>query len=79
MADAAAGRLDVVVHRLDRFARNIRVTFEPFQVLHRHRVLFASVGEQGFDFTTPMRQMVLSVLGEGGHYNNSGNLGQAGA
>ena len=76
MADAAAGRLDVVVvHKLDRFARNIRVTFEQFQVLHRHRVLFASVGERGFDFTTPMGQVVLSVLAAFAQYY-SDNLGQ---
>ena len=76
MADAAAGRLDVVVvHKLDRFARNIRVTFEQFQVLHHHRVLFASVGEQGFDFTTPMGQVVLSVLAAFAQYY-SDNLGQ---
>jgi site-specific DNA recombinase len=63
MDDVKAGRLDVVVvHKLDRFARNIRVTFEQFQVLQRHRVLFASVSEQGFDFTTPMGQVILSVL-----------------
>src|SRR5215213_8343051 len=76
MADAAAGRLDVVVvHKLDPFARNIRVTFEQFQVLPRHRVLFASVGEQGFDFTTPMGQVVLSVLAAFAQYY-SDNLGQ---
>ncbi len=63
MADVSARRIDVVVvHKLDRFARNIRVTFEQFQILQRHRVLFASVSEQGFDFTTPMGQVILSVL-----------------
>src|SRR5215218_10319545 len=76
MDDAAAGRLDVVVvHKLDRFARNIRVTFEQFQILHRHHVLFASVGEQGFDFTTPMGQVILSVLAAFAQYY-SDNLGQ---
>jgi len=76
MADASTGRLDVVVvHRLDRFARNIRVTFEQFQVLNRHGVSFASVGEQGFDFTTPMGQVVLSVLAAFAQYY-SDNLGQ---
>lgn len=63
MSDVVAGNLDVVVvHKLDRFARNIRVTFEQFQILQRNRVLFASVSEQGFDFTTPMGQVILSVL-----------------
>src|SRR5215211_696417 len=76
MADAAAGHLDVVVvHKLDRFSRNIRVTFEQFQILNRHRVLFASVGEQGFDFTTPMGQVILSVLAAFAQYY-SDNLGQ---
>jgi site-specific DNA recombinase len=76
MADAVAGLVDVVVvHKLDRFARNIRVTFEQFQVLHQHRVLFASVSEQGFDFTTPIGQVVLAVLAGFAQYY-SDNLGQ---
>ncbi len=63
MTDVSSGSVDVVVvHKLDRFARNIRVTFEQFQILQRNRVLFASVTEQGFDFTTPMGQVILSVL-----------------
>ena len=63
MNDVSSGRLDVVVvHKLDRFARNIRVTFEQFQILDRNNVLFASVSEQGLDFTTPIGKVLLSVL-----------------
>src|SRR3990172_11749317 len=44
MEDSEAGSIDVlVVHKLDRFARNIRVTFEYFEHLSKHGVSFASV------------------------------------
>ncbi len=46
MEDVEDGRLDaVVVHKIDRFSRNIRVTFESLERLHRHRVLFTTVVE----------------------------------
>ncbi len=62
MADVEAGHLDVVVvHKLDRFARNIRVTFEQFEVLRRHDVAFVSLSEQ-MDFSTPIGKVILATL-----------------
>lgn len=53
--DAEAGRLDVVVvHKIDRFARNIRVTFECLELLARHRVAFVAVAHP--TSTTPARR-----------------------
>jgi site-specific DNA recombinase len=76
MEDAEAGVLDVVVvHKLDRFSRNMRVTIEQFEVLHRHGVTFASVAEQGFDFTTPMGKVTLALLSAFAQYY-SDNLSQ---
>ncbi len=76
MQDSAAGELDVlIVHKLDRFARNIRVTFEYFEHLSRHGVLFASVSEQGMDFTTPIGKVMLATLAAFAQYY-SDNLSQ---
>ncbi len=51
----------VVVHKLDRFARNIRVTFEQFEVLRKHDVAFVSLNEQ-MDFSTPIGKVTLATL-----------------
>ncbi len=52
IADAEYGRFDViVVHKLDRFARNLRVQLETFGRLERAGVAFVSVSEQ-MDLTT---------------------------
>ena len=62
LADVRARRLDVVVvHKLDRFARNIRVTFEQFETLRRHDVAFVSLAEQ-MDFSTPIGKVILATL-----------------
>src|SRR5688500_2438632 len=62
LADAEAGLLDVVVvHNLDRFARNLRVTLETLERLERRRVGFVSISEQ-MDFTTPIGKVVLATL-----------------
>ncbi|MDP9373664.1 MAG: AAA family ATPase [Chloroflexota bacterium] len=54
MDDVQTGKLDVVVvHKLDRFARNIRVALEQFDVLNRHGVAFVSLAEQ-MDFSSPL-------------------------
>src|SRR5215208_2686925 len=46
LGDAEAGLLDVVVvHKLDRFARNLRVAFDAFERLAKARVGFVSLGE----------------------------------
>ena len=64
----------VVVHKLDRFARNIRVTFEQFEVLNRHNVAFVSLAEQ-MDFSTPIGKVILATLAAFAQYY-SDNLGQ---
>ncbi|MDP9366509.1 MAG: recombinase family protein, partial [Chloroflexota bacterium] len=62
LADAEAGLLDVVVvHKLDRFARNLRVTLETLERLERRGVGFVSISEQ-MDFTTPIGKVVLATL-----------------
>src|SRR4051794_942039 len=54
LEDAADGVLDVVVvHKVDRFARNIRVTFESLEHLARHGVTFVAVAQPDLDYTRP--------------------------
>ena len=62
LADAEARRFDVlVVHRLDRLARNVRVTLEVLQRLDAAGVGFVSLNEN-MDFTTPIGRVVLTTL-----------------
>lgn len=62
MEDAQAGLLDViVVHKLDRFARNMRVTLEYLELLDRHSVRFVAVA-QDFDLTKPEGRMFMGLL-----------------
>jgi site-specific DNA recombinase len=68
LADAEAGLIDVVVvHKLDRFARNLRVTLETLERLERWGVGFVSISEQ-MDFTTPIGKVILSTLGAFAQY-----------
>jgi DNA invertase Pin-like site-specific DNA recombinase len=60
--DAEAGLLDVVVvHKPDRFARNLRVTLETLERLDRAGVGFVSISES-MDFTTPIGKVILATL-----------------
>ncbi len=62
IADAEAGRLDVVVvHKLDRFSRNLMVTLETLHRLKASGVGFVSISES-MDFTNPIGQVVLATL-----------------
>ncbi len=62
LADAEAGRFDVVVvHKLDRFARNRRVAFEAFHRLGKAGVGFVSLTEN-MDYSTPAGQLMLTML-----------------
>jgi site-specific DNA recombinase len=62
LIDAEAGLIDVVVvHKLDRFARNLRVTLETLERLDRVGVGFVSISEQ-MDFTTPIGKVILATL-----------------
>jgi len=63
IADALAGKFDVlVVHKLDRFSRNIRITLEYFDKLSKAGVTFLSINEQ-MDFSTPWGGLALTLLG----------------
>ena len=62
MADAEAKRFDVIiVHKLDRFARNRRVAFDAFHRLGKAGVGFVSLAEN-MDYSTPAGQLMLTML-----------------
>jgi site-specific DNA recombinase len=62
LADAEGGLFDViVVHKLDRFARNLRVTLETLERLDRAGVAFVSISEQ-MDFTSAIGKVILATL-----------------
>ena len=62
LADAEAGLFSIlIVHRLDRLARNVRVTLEVLQRLDAAGVSFVSINEN-MDFTTPIGKVVLTTL-----------------
>jgi DNA invertase Pin-like site-specific DNA recombinase len=62
IADAKAGRLDVViVYKLDRFARNVEHANKYMKILLAHSVTFVSITE-GFDATTAMGKMQANMM-----------------
>jgi site-specific DNA recombinase len=62
VADAEAGLFDIViVHKLDRFARNLRVTLDTRQRLQSAGVSFVSISEN-MDFSTPIGCVTLATL-----------------
>ncbi|MEA2526460.1 MAG: site-specific recombinase [Thermomicrobiales bacterium] len=62
LADAEARRFDVViVHKLDRLARNRRVAFDAFHRLGSAGVGFVSIAEN-MDYSTPAGQLMLTML-----------------
>jgi DNA invertase Pin-like site-specific DNA recombinase len=52
----------LVVHKLDRFSRNLRVTLESLDTIGKAGVAFVSVTEQ-MDFSTPWGKLTLTNLG----------------
>lgn len=75
IADALSSKFDVlVVHKLDRFSRNLRITLEYFDKLLKAGVSFVSINEQ-MDFTTPSGKVHLALLGAFAQYY-SDNLSQ---
>ena len=73
--DALEHRYDVlIVHKLDRFARNLRLTLEYFDKLARAGVTLISISEQ-MDFSTPSGKVHLALLGAFAQYY-SDNLSQ---
>jgi site-specific DNA recombinase len=64
LADAEDGRFGVVVvHKMDRFARKLRVTLESLERLGRAQVGFVSVSEPDLDYSTPQGFLFLVMLG----------------
>ena len=62
LADADAGAFDVlIVHKLDRFARNVGVAIDALKSLRALDVGFVSISEQ-MDFSTPIGKVTLSML-----------------
>lgn len=63
LEDAKLHTFDVVVvHTLDRWARNVGIQRQALQILGEFKVGFASVSED-FDYTTPHGRFVLTVMG----------------
>ena len=63
LADASRGLFDaVVVHTIDRWARNIRVQTEALQRLGGAGVGFVSLTES-IDFSTPSGKLMLTMIG----------------
>ena len=62
LEDAAAGKFDVVVvHTLDRWARNTRVSLEALGVLAKHNIGFVSITEN-LDYSTPQGKLFTTML-----------------
>ena len=61
--DALAGKYDVlVVHKIDRFARKLRVTLEYFEKLGKAGVGFVSI-QNDMDYSTPTGKFMLVMQG----------------
>ena len=52
----------LIVHKLDRFARNLAVTLRSFDELSKNNITFVSITEQ-IDYTTPMGRVFLAMSG----------------
>lgn len=76
MEDAEDGVIDVVVvHKIDRFARNIRVTFECLERLARANVAFIAVAQPDLDYTRPEGRLFMGMMATLAQYY-SDNLAQ---
>ena len=63
MEDAKKGEFDiVVVHTLDRWSRNLRVTLESLANLAMHDVALVSITEN-IDYSTPHGMLMTQLLG----------------
>ena len=61
--DARKGEFDiVVVHTLDRWSRNLRVTLESLAKLAMHEVALVSISEN-IDYSTPQGMLMTQLLG----------------
>jgi site-specific DNA recombinase len=57
----------VVVHSLDRWSRNLRVTLESFKHLADHGLAFSSITEN-IDYSTPEGKLFIAMLGAFAQY-----------
>ena len=63
MEDAKKGEFDiVVVHTLDRWSRNLRITLESLAQLAMHDVALVSITEN-IDYSTPQGRLLVQMLG----------------
>jgi DNA invertase Pin-like site-specific DNA recombinase len=63
MEDASRDSFDiVVVHTLDRWSRNLRVTLESLAILAMHDVALVSITEN-IDYSTPQGRLLTQMLG----------------
>ena len=68
VGDALNQKYDVlIVHKLDRFARNVRITLEYLEKLETAGCSFVSLNEQ-LDFSTPIGKVMLANLAAFGQY-----------
>ena len=68
LEDSGKGLFDiVVVHSLDRWSRNLRVTLESFAILAKHNVAIVSITEN-IDYSTPQGKLFIQMLGAFAEY-----------
>ncbi len=68
LEDAGTGTFDVVVvHTLDRWSRNLRVTLESLKTLAQHNVGLVSISEN-IDYSTPQGKLFTQMLGSFAEY-----------
>ena len=66
--EAGRGLFDVVVvHTLDRWSRNLRVTLESLGILSRHNVSLVSITES-IDYSSPQGKLFTQMLGSFAEY-----------
>ena len=62
LEDSGKGLFDVVVvHSIDRWSRNLRVTLDSLSILARNNVAIISITEN-IDYTTPQGKLSLAVV-----------------
>ena len=66
--DAGRDKFDlIVVHTLDRWSRNLRVTLESLAILAQHNVSLVSITEN-IDYSNPQGKLFTQMLGAFGQY-----------
>ena len=68
LEDSGKGLFDiVVVHSIDRWSRNLRVTLESLAILARNNVALVSITEN-IDYSTPQGKLFIQMLGSFAEY-----------